>query len=144
MSRADSMDHRAAVSPHSSTSSGSRGHAYAPGMVSNAYAPAVTGLGIGPTTSMVVPTSTAAQHVPASTWHQPASHFNSDLAAANRAWEIGGYLGATPANGLPGTGQSYPYQQRVPSLTGPTLISNETRFVPLHDYAGQSHPTSTS
>lgn len=53
-------------------------------------------------------------------------------------------MGASPATGLPGTAPAYPYQQRIPSLTGPSTMPAEARFVPLHDYEGHGQQTSTS
>jgi hypothetical protein len=118
------------------------------------HAGAVTGLGINPSTSMMMPTSSVTtqhhhphqpqQHAP--TWHQPQyqAPYNPDLAAANRGWDVNSYFGTAPATGLPGTNQSYPYQQRVPSLTGPALMASEARFVSIHDYDGSSQPTATS
>ncbi|EME47753.1 hypothetical protein DOTSEDRAFT_69633 [Dothistroma septosporum NZE10] len=143
------IDHRMAASPRSTSSSvGSHSHAYAPPpMPHNVF----TSHGIGPPTGqsdmrLAVPTSAGAQ---TTSWHQPSSQYSSDL--AGRAWDFSaGYLSAPAtglpgsAHGLPGTAQSYPYQQRVPSLTGPSAMPSEARFVPLHDYERASHPTSTS
>ena len=142
-----SIEQRAAASPRSTSSSAaSHGHAYAPpAMPHNVYSPhgaGAQGLGVGPPSDLrlSVPTSAGAQ---TTSWHQPAAHYNSDLAGGGRGWDFGGYLTA-PATGLPGTAHSYPYQQRIPSLTGPAAMPSEARFVPLHDYESQSQPTSTS
>ena len=143
------IDHRTAASPRSTSSSvASHSHAYAPPpMPHNVYSTH----GIGPSAGqsdmrLAVPTSAGAQ---TTSWHQPSSQYSSDL--AGRAWDFSaGYLSAPAtglpgsAHGLPGTAQSYPYQQRVPSLTGPAAMPSEARFVPLHDYESASHPTSTS
>lgn len=107
-------------------------------MNSSVYAPhsmvATTsaGLGIGQVTA---------------SWQQPSSnpYGTADFGGVSRAWDTSGYVGA-PATGLPGTTPSYPYQQRIPSLTGPSplMTANEARFVPLHDYDHHaSHTTST-
>ncbi|KAL9534069.1 hypothetical protein SMMN14_01919 [Sphaerulina musiva] len=139
------MDQRSAASPRSASSSASYTHVYAPSqMQHNVYSPhgMPTGLGIGPSAGhpdprLSVPTSAGAQ---ATSWHQPSGHYASDLGYSN----FTGYL-ASPATGLPGTAQqSYGYQQRIPSLTGPTAMPAEARFVPLHDYESQGQPTSTS
>ncbi|KAK4506027.1 hypothetical protein PRZ48_003992 [Zasmidium cellare] len=145
------LEQRPAASPRSTSSSAaSHGHAYAPpAMPHNVYSPhaaGAQGLGVGPPAGpadlrLAVPTSAGAQ---TTSWHQPAAHYSSDLAAGGRGWDFGGYLSAAPATGLPGTAHSYPYQQRIPSLTGPAAMPSEARFVPLHDYESQSQPTSTS
>ncbi|CAK4033931.1 Hypothetical predicted protein [Lecanosticta acicola] len=150
------LDPRPAASPRSTSSSAtSHGHAYAAqSMQASMYPPhavGVAGLGIGPSAGhpsshpdlrLAVPTSAGAQ---TTSWHQPSSHYTSDM-AAGRGWDFGGgYMGASPAaTGLPGTAPAYPYQQRIPSLTGPAAMPAEARFVPLHDYEGQGQPTSTS
>jgi hypothetical protein len=145
------MDHHSTVSPHSSVSSGtsSYGHTYAPVMVGNAYAShgaaAVTGLGIGPSQSMVMPNPGVAQPNGSNSWQPTSPNFQPDLTAANRAWYLGSYLDTSPASALPGMGQAVPYQQRIPSLTGPSYISDDSsKFAPLHEYDAQSHPAPSS
>ncbi|KAF2212975.1 hypothetical protein CERZMDRAFT_40190, partial [Cercospora zeae-maydis SCOH1-5] len=98
---------------------------------SASYSSTAAGLGIGPSghpdPRLSVPTSAGAQPI----------HYSSELGYSNFS-----YL-ASPATGLPGTAQqSYAYQQRIPSLTGPTTVPAEARFVPLQDYEG--HQTSTA
>ncbi|EGP84082.1 uncharacterized protein MYCGRDRAFT_96263 [Zymoseptoria tritici IPO323] len=99
------------------------------------------GLGLGPSAGppgdlrISLPTSAGAAQ--ATSWHQPAAHYATDMSAATgggRSWDFGGYIGASPATGLPGTMQSYPYHQRVPPLTGPGAMPEHAKFVPLHDY----------
>ena len=144
------MDQRPAASPRSASSSASHSHVYAqPQMQHTVYSPhgmphgaMPAGLGIGPSPGhpdprLSVPTSAGAQ---TTSWHQPSAHYGSDLGYST----FSGYL-ASPATGLPGTAQqSYNYQQRIPSLTGPTAMPAEARFVPLQDYEGQGQPTSTA
>lgn len=126
------IDQRTAASPRSASSSAASHHAYAPPQMShNVYHGMPAGLGIGPSghpdPRLSVPTSAGAQPM----------HYSSELGYSNFS-----YL-ASPASGLPGTAQqSYAYQQRIPSLTGPTTIPAEARFVPLQDYEG--HQTSTA
>ncbi|PPJ58902.1 hypothetical protein CBER1_04440 [Cercospora berteroae] len=126
------IDQRTAASPRSASSSAASHHAYAPPQMShNVYHGIPAGLGIGPSghpdPRLSVPTSAGAQPM----------HYSSELGYSNFS-----YL-ASPATGLPGTAQqSYAYQQRIPSLTGPTTIPAEARFVPLQDYEG--HQTSTA
>ncbi|CAK1361109.1 hypothetical protein CB0940_03482 [Cercospora beticola] len=126
------IDQRTAASPRSASSSAASHHAYAPPQMShNVYHGMPAGLGIGPSghpdPRLSVPTSAGAQPM----------HYSSELGYSNFS-----YL-ASPATGLPGTAQqSYAYQQRIPSLTGPTTIPAEARFVPLQDYEG--HQTSTA
>lgn len=138
------LEQRPAVSPHSqSSSTASHGHAYAPvHMQHSAYPPhaaGAAGLGAGPSADLriAVPTSAGAQ---TTSWHQPAAHYASDLATGG-TWDFRTYMGASPATGLPGSAQSYPYQQRISSLTGPGAMSEHTRY---SDYDGQSHPTTNA
>lgn len=142
---------RSIISPRSSSSSAtSHGHAYAPPphmSANNMYGSHAAGLALGlgpaaghPDLRLSVPTSAGAQ---ATSWHQPSPHYSSELAAAGRTWDFGGYVGASPATGLPGSAQSYGYAQRVSSLTGAAAMPSETRFVPLHDYEGHQPTTST-
>ncbi|KXT08765.1 hypothetical protein AC579_4930 [Pseudocercospora musae] len=146
------MDQRAAASPRSASSSAaSHSHVYAPPPMPNPYSPHAamqSGLGIGSSAAysdprLAVPTSAGAQ---TTSWHQPSAHYSTDLSGTRQDWSfgVGQYLSASPATGLPGTAQSYPYQQRIPSLTGPAAMPAEARFVPLHDYETHSQPTSTS
>lgn len=144
------MDQRPAASPRSASSTASHSHIYAPSqMHHNVYSPhgmphgvMPAGLGIGPSAGhpdprLSVPTSAGAQ---TTSWHQPSAHYAPELGYST----FSGYL-TSPATGLPGTAQqSYSYQQRIPSLTGPTAMPAEARFVPLQDYEGQGQPTSTS
>ncbi|KAI5368154.1 hypothetical protein Slin15195_G032880 [Septoria linicola] len=142
------IDQRAAASPRSASSSASHSHVYAPPqMTHNMYAAhvnshAAMAAGLGPSAQghpdprLAVPTSAGAQTT--ASWHQPSVHYAPDLGYSNFS-----YL-ASPATGLPGTAQqSYGYQQRIPSLTGPSAMPAEARFVPL-DYESQGQPTSTT
>jgi hypothetical protein len=61
-------------------------------------------------------------------------------AATGRNWDFGGYVGNSPATGLPGNMQSYQYQQRIPSMTGAGAMPEHAKFVPLHDYQPTSNP----
>jgi len=143
------FEQRTAASPRSTSSSiASQGHAYAAAhMQHGAYpthAAGTAGLSAGPSAGppdlrIAVPTSAGAQ---STSWHQPAAHYTSDLAGAGGTWDFRSYMGASPATGLPGTAQSYPYQQRISSLTGPGAMPEHARFAPLHGYDG--HPTSSA
>lgn len=132
---------RPMASPLSTSSSAtSHGNAYAPNMAANVYssqAMGPTGLGIGavaapPDLRLTVPLTATSQ---ATSWHQPAANYASDLSAGRGSWDFpGAYMSASPATGLPTTAQSYPYStaQHIPP---------QARFVPLQSYEAQSHQT---
>lgn len=138
------LEQRTAVSPRSTSSStASHGHAYAPPhMQHSAYPPhsaGAAGLGAGPSADLriAVPTSAGAQ---TTSWHQPTAHYASDPATGG-TWDFRTYIGAAPATGLPGSAQSYPYQQRISSLTGPGAMPEHTRY---SSYDGHGHPTTNA
>lgn len=143
------LEQRTIASPHSTSSStASHGHAYAPAhMQHSAYPPHAAGAaGLGPSAGppdlrIAVPTSAGAQ---TTSWHQPAAHYTSDLAGGGGTWDFRTYMGASPATGLPGSAQSYPYQQRISSLTGPGAMQEHTRFASMHEYDSHSQPTTSA
>ena len=142
---------RPIASPLSTSSSAtSHGNAYAPNLaaaVYNSQAMGPTGLGIGAATGppdlrLSVPVTVTSQ---ATSWHQPSVNYSSDLSATGRgSWDFPGtYYSASPATGLPTSAQSYPYSERLSSLTGQPL-PQQARFVPLHGYEDQSHHPTTN
>lgn len=146
---------RPAASPLSTSSSAtSHGHAYAPNMP-NTYSTqpvASAGLGIGlsapPDLRLTVPSVPVTTTNQTTSWHTPSANYSNDLSGTGRGnWEFGGgYMGPSPATGLPSSAQSYNYAPpRVPSLTGqPPTMPNDGRFVPLQDYGPHSHQTSNA
>lgn len=145
------MEQRPAASPRSTTSSTtSHGHAYVPTITSSAYTSHVVtpaaGLGIGPSAGtpqdlrLTVPVSASQT----TSWHQPSTNYGP-AELPRSSWEFTPYLSTSPATGLPGSAQSYQYQQhRFPPLASHAGLPTEGRFLPLHDYDGQSHPTTSS
>ena len=139
-------DHRSGASPHSSSSATSHGHTYA--LATDAYSPHAVG---PPDLRISVPSSTTNASLPSTTWYHhppPSAHYlpSPDPVASTRGWgDLGGYLAASAATGLPGAVQSsYAYQPRISSLTSPAPMPAEARFVPLHDYEARTQPASTT
>jgi len=168
---------RPAASPHSTSSSAtSHANAYQSALATHhGYMPHVpvgpTGLDVGlaqssgghPDLRLTVPGAGAGSTAGQTTsWHQPSTHYSSDLLSASRdrgaSRDFASYMSSTPvpiaggaSGGSAGIQASAQYSQQYAPVRACALTSQaaqsgtaDARFVPLQDYEEQSQQTSSA